>query len=203
MRLISIFLFCLFALPLQADQIDPPLPALYAVTNVDADDWLNVRAQPNGNAALVSSFPPDATGIEVVALSREGQWAQVNLAETSGWVALRYLRPEPLTLNLLGLPVGLQCSGTEPFWTMEFSDERSLSLKTPEGQTQHSILSLSPTAGFVDLSQSGLRFSWQTTSTTATAHILPGTCTDGMSDRAYGLHYIDDQGPRRGCCSLN
>ncbi len=203
MRLLSILLFSILALPTKADQIDAPLPALYVVVGVASDDQLNIRAQPDGSAAVIGSLAPDTQGIEVVALSRAGRWAQVNTAESTGWVALRYLRPDVVMRSPLGLPVGLQCFGTEPFWNMRFSDAPVLTLDTPETRTDHRITSLSPAPEFVDLTQTGLRFRWQGASATVTAHILPGTCSDGMSDRIYGLHYVDDQGPRKGCCSLN
>lgn len=203
MRLFWILLFCVLAPVAQADEADPPLPALYAVTSVAADDWLNVRAAPDAGAERIGSLNPNARDIEVIAFSRAGQWAMINSFETAGWVAARYLERQPVETHAMGLPTGLQCFGTEPFWDMSFSPPRDIALRTPEKETRHALLSQAPSAMHVDLPLTGFRFSWQGASGPVTAHILPGRCSDGMSDRAYGLHYIDDQGPRAGCCSLN
>ena len=203
MRLLLPITLCLFALAVSADEIDPPLPALYAVSEVAAGDVLNIRARPDAQADIIGSLGPQAEGIEVIGLSRSGTWAEINVSEGRGWVAMRYLRQDTMPRNALGLPDGLQCFGTEPFWTMRFGDAASLTLSTPEGDTRHGIQSTAPLPANVDLATGGFRFIWNSASGPATAHILPGRCADGMSDRGYGLHYLDDIGPRRGCCSLN
>ena len=185
-----------------ADGIDPPLPALYSVTGVAADDVLNVRAAPDGSANVIGELAHDRTGIEVVALSREGKWAQVNIGEGAGWTSMRFLMPAPAPTTILGLPAGLQCFGTEPFFDITFFDEMNLILSTPETETGHAITANSPAPEFVNLPETGFRFAWRQNRDIVTAHILPGVCSDGMSDRRYGLHYIDDQGLRQGCCSL-
>ncbi len=202
MRSILSVIFGIWAMGAAADSIGPTLPALYQVAGIAADDHLNIRAAPDGAAEIIGTLAYDATGIEVFALSHEGHWALLNSGETSGWVALRFLAPEPETRNALGLPRGLVCSGTEPFWGMTFSEDGALILRTPETQSSHAIVSAAPSAGFVQIAETGYRFVWQSSQEQVTAHILPGQCSDGMSDRAYGLHYIDNKGPRVGCCSL-
>ena len=116
---------------------------------------------------------------------------------------MRFLRPETLASNALGLPKGLQCFGTEPFWAITFEDGPEITLRTPEKEVRHDILAASQGPLSVNLSEGMYRFSWQDNGITVIAHILSGICFDGMSDRTYGLHYIDDHGPRSGCCSLN
>ncbi|MEL6683906.1 MAG: peptide-binding protein [Pseudomonadota bacterium] len=203
MRRIVTVVFCLLAGLVWGDEPRPPLPALYAVTGVAADDLLNVRAAPDGSAEVIGTLPHDAEGIEVITLSREGNWAAVNIIERQGWVAMRFLRATVMPKNAFGLPAALQCFGTEPFWDITFTTDGQIRLNTPEGNGCHDVLSTAPPADFVDLARGSFRFQWRDKSTRVTAHILPGTCYDGMSDRAYGLHYIDDHGPRIGCCSLN
>lgn len=185
-----------------ADSIAPPLPALYGVAGVAADDRLNVRAEPDARAPVIGDLAHDATAIEVFAFSKEGLWAQVNIGEGTGWAALRFLAPQAEHTDALGLPAGLSCFGTEPFWNLSFLDEVTLIRRTPDTQTAHPIVSTAPDAAFVRIAQTGYRFIWQSGMTDVTAHILPGQCSDGMSDRRYGLHYIDNDGPRVGCCSL-
>ncbi|WP_159087018.1 SH3 domain-containing protein [Loktanella sp. Alg231-35] len=203
MRLFFSIILALWGLAAHADNLDPSLPALYAVTGVAADDSLNVRAGPRGGDDIVGTLAPDKDGLEVVALSREGNWALLNYGEGAGWVSMRFLTPQPMATTVLGLPVGLQCFGTEPFWDITFFDEMNLILNTPDSETTHAITANAPAPEFVNLAETGFSFAWRNDRNIVSAHILPGACSDGMSDRRYGLHYVDDQGLRRGCCSLN
>ena len=57
-------------------------PALHDVTGVASDDVLNIRESPDAGSAIVGSLAPDATGVEVVAVT--GGWAVVNTSEASG-----------------------------------------------------------------------------------------------------------------------
>ena len=202
MRLFLALFLGIWATLAGADSIDPAFPALYSVVGVDIDDTLNIRALPDAKAEIVGQLAYDAADIEVTALSREGQWARMNFGEKTGWAAARFLLRQPEVTNGLGLPLGLTCFGTEPFWTMAFLDETTLNYLTPEGETRFAILSTSPSPGFTQIAETGYRFTWQSDQAEVTAHILPGQCSDGMSDRAYGLHYIDNERPRIGCCSL-
>ena len=202
MRTIVTLLLGLLASFTYADTIDPPLPALYGVFGVAVDDVLNVRDAPNASASIIGTLAPDARNVEVVSLSREGNWAQINLGEQSGWTAIRYLKPHTVTATALGLPVGLQCFGTEPFWDITFSDALILTLNTPEGSTTHAITANTPAPAAINLTENGFRFAWRSGRDIISARILPGQCTDGMTDRRFGLHYVDDMGLRSGCCSL-
>jgi hypothetical protein len=67
----------------------------YRVAFVAANDTLNVRRQPNANAAIVTRLPSDATGIEVIG---EGEtirggslWLPVETNAGDGWVNSRFL----------------------------------------------------------------------------------------------------------------
>lgn len=200
--LLSILLAC-WAASATADEIDPTLPALYAVTGVAANDDLNIRAAPDGDAAMIGALAHDARDIEVITLSREGRWALVNADEGSGWVAFRFLNRQDQRVTSLGLPEGLTCFGTEPFWSITFSDVPVLDYASPESTSRHSITSMSPAPENASVTEFGYRFVWRSQGKDITAQILPGRCSDGMSDRSYGLHYVDDEGPRTGCCSLN
>ena len=158
MRPFFTLLFCTLACLAQADQIAPPLPALYAVTDVASSDSLNIRAAPNATSEIIGALPANARRIEVVGRSLAGQWAQINTAERTGWVSMRYLRPDPVPRTSLGLPAGLRCFGNEPFWTMTFSDRPTLTYTTPESTTEYAITSRSPQTDAINLAQGGLRF---------------------------------------------
>jgi uncharacterized membrane protein len=183
----------------------PVLPSLHDVTGVAADDALNVRAGPTTDAPVVGTLAPGATRIEVVAVDPSGHWGAVNLGESAGWAALRYLTERPDAWTPGALPESLSCFGTEPFWSLRRRAE-TMVFETPEGARTLAIAAALDTgiAGdvrrAVELADGIIR---------ATATIAPGACSDGMSDRRFGLAtmvVIAEGGgaPRllTGCCSI-
>ena len=189
--------------PAFADVLPFPVPALHDVTGVAANDVLNIRALPDSGSDIIGELAPDATSIEVVDYSRASEWALVNSADTSGWVATRFLAPASVETNDYGLPVGMSCFGTEPFWTATFAP-MGLEVTTPDtmdAPATYDIIDMNPpTDGPRDLTW-GLLFTWLNGGEPVTARILPGKCSDGMSDRQYGLHYSDPV-LGTGCCSI-
>lgn len=176
------------------------LPALYRVTGVAQADTLNVRAAPGTSGAVIGTLAPDADGVEVTALSPDGKWAQVNTGEASGWAALRFLQ------RVSGTPFPLRatCFGTEPFWSLELGEEavfdqmsgvefrfdRAADLRSANRTDRTAILADGPLGRL-------------------TGTVSAQACSDGMSDRAYGLSIdavLDFRtgGPRliSGCCTL-
>lgn len=177
-------------------------PALYSVVGVRSDDVLNVRAMPNATASELGYLEPDATGVEVIGLSDNGRWGQVNMIERAGWVSMRYMTRDAAPEWFSGA-APLSCLGTEPFWSLEASlPGNTVTFSTPE----------------------------VTLSSTTQADALPGTvfprtlalplrgdaegmmvvraesCFDNMSDRAYGLTALlyrsDTAEGYAGCCLL-
>lgn len=178
------------------------LPAVYDVAGVAAGDVLNVRAEPSAGAPVLRTLAPDAKGIEVVALSGDGKWGMVSTGEGNGWVALRYLaaRPDPAANTL---PRPMTCLGTEPFWLLAH-DGGSDSFETPGEEPR--LLSISaemvaPEGYFLLARGSGGDDLYQLT-------VTRETCSDGMSDRRFGLDarlfIASPDGNRlfRGCCTL-
>ncbi|MEM8690943.1 MAG: hypothetical protein AAGG57_03585 [Pseudomonadota bacterium] len=191
----------LLPLGLFADTLPPLLPALYNAKDVADDDVLNIRAAPDAESEIIGTLPHDATGVEGVDFSAEGRWAMVSRGDFAGWVSLRFLQAMPLRTGATGLPVKLRCFGTEPFWSIRFRED-TLSFRTPETEAQYEMLDVSPALTHVDLRETGALLSWMVEGRTVTARILPGMCSDGMSDAAYALHYVDDLMPNAGCCSI-
>jgi uncharacterized membrane protein len=200
MRLLLFLLF--WPALLLADDLPPILPALYQVTGVAGDDQLNIRAAPDAGAAIIGALAHDRTAVEVIRFSASGRWAMVNHAETAGWVAARYLRRSEGWAGPMGFAArNLTCYGTEPFWSLAIHDD-SVTLSTPEGTASSPVLAryISP-----DQQHPGSNtafFDWQADGLPVRSHILPGLCHDGMSDRLFGLHYLDQGLGYRGCCSL-
>lgn len=184
------------------------LPALYDVAGVAANDVLNIRTAPGSQSPIIGGLGPDATGAEVVALSPDGKWGQVNAGEGTGWVAMAYLAPQPRA-PWFTMQGPLSCFGTEPFWSvgidarmanrMQFTtpDAADLSLdliSVWSGEDWHPVAGMT----FAAAEASGM------------AVIRAEACSDGMSDRAFGLA-IDlfmsgkggaDSRALRGCCAL-
>ncbi len=189
-------------------QPELPLPLLYTVTGVAADDTLNVRETPNAHAEDVGDLLPGQT-VEVLELSDDGKWGMVSAGENIGWVAARFLTltqgttGDGITLPY-GVPLRMACSGTEPFWSAEIVSGKSFKIinysednprpTTYAMQGMSKPVNIGPYVyGFISPPVSGV--------------IRREICDDGMSDSLYGWS-IDllrrDQGGvfmLTGCCS--
>ncbi len=181
---------------------DGPLPDLFDVTGVAADDALNVRSEPGARAGIVGTLEPDARGVEITAT--EDGWGRVNKGEGSGWVAMRFLARQDGTWRAGEVPPTLSCFGTEPFWTLGMEDG-GMSWSTPDGAW--ALGEATVLGGEIpgDIRR-GLKAAGD--GVAVHAFMAPGACSDGMSDRAFGLNaavILDDgAGPRllHGCCSI-
>jgi uncharacterized membrane protein len=200
-RVIAALLLMLWPFIASTDSIPPALPALYSVAGVASEDKLNVREAPNGAATVLGTLAADATDLEVIQLSLEGNWAYINLGEQSGWVARRFLIAQHTEVDGYGLPVALTCFGTEPFWSLDFTTD-GVKIATPEGAITYPVINATPIRTNVLLNTNGFRFEWMHDDDIVKALILPGLCSDGMSNARYGLHYVDDRMTHTGCCSL-
>ncbi len=156
------------------------LPALFDVDGVAADDVLNVRAAPDAGAAIVGSLSPDAAGVEVTAI--DGGWARVNSGERSGWAALGYLSTVPG--GTFPRARGLRCFGTEPFWSLRIVQEGAARYESMEGAGLDLMAgAVLPGANVPD--RFGLFAAGPAGS--AAVSLRRENCSDGMSDRLYGL----------------
>jgi uncharacterized membrane protein len=183
---------------------EPALPFLAEVVGVAAGDVLNVREGPDVSAPAVGALAPDAAGVEVVGLDPTGRWGLVNAGERAGWAAMRHLGPAPDVWVPGQLPPSLACFGTEPFWSLR-SGAGGATFATPDAGERALALTAvdsgiagDPRRALV-AEAGGLRLA---------ATIAPVRCSDGMSDRAYGLELLgilEEAGAPRllaGCCSI-
>ncbi|MDO5605194.1 MAG: SH3 domain-containing protein [Paracoccus sp. (in: a-proteobacteria)] len=200
-----ILALCLSASPALATQ-EYILPTLFDVAGVAADDTLNIRAEPSAGADIIGRIAPDATGVEVV--ETRGNWGRVNMAETSGWVAMRYLSYRTDVWMPGRLPDGLVCTGTEPFWSMRAVDGRIIWDTPGGGEVQVSGLHITDSAVPRDPRRGLLA---EDDHNLIAAAITPKACSDGMSDRHYGLETIvilngrlvgDKTQMMTGCCLI-
>lgn len=184
------------------------LPALYDVTGVAAYDVLNVRAQPIESGELLDRLAPDAQAIEITALAKNGTWGRLNLGERSGWVSMRFMTKQD-RLPWTNMSGNILCYGTEPDWglaihgeqkkmtfTSTFTDIDDNDFKIIESSTANQI------PGVVGIVMEGAEGS-------GFATITATECSDGMSDRSFGLSssiFIRDNQKvllgYSGCCSV-
>lgn len=194
-RWLAIFIFWPIAL------LANPFPALHDVTDVAANDVLNVRAAPNGSAEIRGTLAPNAQDIEVTATNETGTWGRINLGESAGWVSMRYLERHEDNPDY-ALAHALTCFGTEPFWSAEITQGQGVTVKTPE--TTVDI----PGAGLF-ISASGRNDLFALGFADSSAQVRRAECNDGMSDRAFGLQiglflrHNHSTTLYSGCCSIS
>lgn len=195
-------LACLLALlALPAWAAPDIFPSLVDVVDVRADDVLNIRAEPGTRGAIVGTLPPGATAIEVVG-GQDG-WLRVNAGEASGWISARYTRAREDVWQQGAVPATLSCYGTEPFWALGL-DGDALRYSEPEGASRHEGLRILMPQGAAPGPERALLAQ----GVTALIAPAPGLCSDGMSDRLYGLDARlligEGEGTRllQGCCSI-
>lgn len=174
------------------------LPTQFDVTGVAADDVLNIRAEPSASAPIIGTLAPDATRIEVTE-ERRG-WARVNTGERAGWVSARYLAYRVDVWDEGRLPAAFSCYGTEPFWSLAPRDG-ALVLSTPETpETRFLVSAVLSTGVFRDPTR-------VVVAEGASLTAVPQQCSDGMSDRIFGLRALltlTGEAPQllSGCCSI-
>jgi len=176
------------------------LPALFEVTGVAAGDMLNIRDAPMAGAGLVGTFRPDARGVEVVGTSADRKWGLVNAGEGHGYVALRFLARQPGP-DWFALQAPLTCSGTEPFWTLAFDPALPVAVyRTPDVQASFTVQARWP--GQARQPVAGLALG-----TNRFLNLQPAICSDGMTDRQFGIAALlflqGGTGPvtLSGCCT--
>ena len=159
----------------------------YAITGVAQGDTLNIRARPDPSSATIGSIPYNAHGI--IATGRQQRhrgslWREVRHDGDIGWVNDHYLRAEPATL----FPVPLDCSGTEPFWSLNI-DQRA-QFTTPE-QRYPAIPGLPAQRSLNRLDHWTLTLQPADSPGPAFAAILDTRqCSDGMSDNRYRYEIV-------------
>lgn len=178
-------------------------PQLHEVVNVSEGDVLNIRSAPSPSAAIIGTLAPDARGVEVVAANQAGTWGEVNHGEGSGWVNLGFLSAVGVHIDNYNLPVGLACYGTEPFWSLS-NTNGALRFETPDAPERDMEIWIAQDSGI----EGDFRRMIQMAGIggPAVGFLYPASCTDGMSDRVFGLAIslmtAPDAALLSGCCSL-
>lgn len=182
-----------------ADDFDS-LPQLAKVRGLAANDTLNVRENPTAQSADIGDIKQDQT-VEVLELDASGKWARILQNEGNGWVSTRYLAQKSQAMTPSGLPLGLHCSGTEPFWSAKLDADSTVRFDVMgQGAQSHPLDWSSPSqnrgGAEYGLSAKGL-----------SGILRRAACSDGMSDRDYGWALdliVEAEGGKTllgGCCT--
>jgi len=152
---------------------------------------------------MVGTVAPDARSVEITAV--DGGWGRVNVGERSGWVAMRFLARQNGTWVAGGVPRALSCYGTEPFWSLGMDDD-DVVWSMPGATT---VLENVEVLGGEITGDVRRGLAGSDDGVGLHAIISPDTCSDGMSDLAFGLTaaiILYEVGARarllRGCCSI-
>lgn len=181
-------------------------PTYHRVTDVASNDTLNVRAEPSASSADIGDLAHDATGIELIGTDPTGKWGRIVWGDGNGWIATRFLTSDPVPmLDPAGIPVGLFCSGTEPFWSTTFSGAHAHYSDLGGTDLSMQLTGIAVAEGYAT---TPALISFASPSVTGDAILSSAICSDDMSDRDYPwrIHLlISDDGGRRllsGCCRL-
>ena len=183
----------------------PVLPSLFAGDGVSNGEVIDIHADPDEAAPIIAHIPSDARDIEVVAVDASQAWGRVNHVEASGWLPLARVAEQNDVWKPGELPQGTSCYGTEPFWSIQTLEDAAVF--TTIGEDPITL----PNTGILDSGQSGDQRRvavFEDDALRLTLVTSPDHCSDGMSDRAFGLtaHVVYEAGPLpdllRGCCSI-
>ena len=155
------------------------LPALFQVALPAQYDFLNVRNGPGTHFSSIGQLQPNRMNVEGVARSADREWLRIIWGETSAWVFAPYLKRQVDD----GYPIArrLNCQGNEPFWSLELTQNDSVTFSTIDGDR------LSSQAGqLVKANGRNDRFILGG-SDFVSAIVRRTTCSDGMTDRLYGM----------------
>jgi uncharacterized membrane protein len=187
------YVFCIWASVATAFDY----PALHSVVGVAADDLLNVREAPSTSSPVIAALRHTASGVEIIKTTEDGKWGLINVAERTGWTAMQHLA------KTVDAAQNTQCFGTEPFWNASFGALASFERAGKPAQDYPTLVttnSANRTDRFAAVAQGP---SGQLVATTTVKE-----CSDGMSDRLYGLSVellVQSTGgwaQYSGCCSL-
>ena len=183
-------------------------PELARIHGLPAGETLTIRAEPRASANAVGRFADGDGPIEILETVRNGEteWARISHGEGRGWVARRFLQDVELQpIGETSLTVGLICSGTEPFWSIDLSEPGAAFWRDPETGTatrvtiQHGVGAAGRGGWPAALRLTGRSFE-------GVLVAAPTECSDGMSDRDYpwtALLVDQTEGRPRlfeGCC---
>ena len=206
MKILLLFAFTLYCTVSFAQ--NTLLPQYFEVSGIADDDVLNVRSGPSTEHRVVGNLKIGSGTIEVLEFSEDNIWGRILWAESNGWVHKDYLRAvSPTNLKNTMVPVGLRCSGTEPYWDFSIESQGDVTFKelftdSIENSVIEHVAESDNKANF----PTALLAASDKVKLTAVLHTRQ--CNDGMTERAYGWEIdllVSDNAEQRllsGCCSM-
>ena len=177
-------------------------PASYFVTDVAADDTLNIRSAPSASGDILGEYGPYDLNIEVLRTSPDGKWGFVGIGEGNGWVSMRFLAASDHQ-DPNSFPRPMSCFGTEPFWSL------NITVRGDEyqelGDTRRDLAMTSERVA----PNGGIAMFEEGPTLNRTLIVNRAYCGDGMSDREYGWQATlfndvpDGSTVQTGCCTLD
>lgn len=155
-------------------------PAIYDVTGVTEGDVLNIRERPDASSAIVGQLAPGMT-VEVIRPNDRQTWGRVNEGERPGWVSLRYMTRRPGQWDG-AFPEVASCFGTEPFWSLLRTGD-AITFSTPDASAALTITARSGSENRRD----SFHMIAEGADGPAVAFLRTEACSDGMSDREFGI----------------
>ena len=179
-------------IPSSDPQVAPdggPLPAVFTVTGVAANDRLWVRDAPRATGNRLGGLVPGAV-INVTGRA-SGNWVQVTLNGQIGYVNATYLTRDIETggesgggSSAIGFPLDITCRGTEPFWTFTIAQNRAVQYNSlingPEPVTYMTLSTASAGGGYP----------YDFNASPYAGTIRSQSCSDGMSDINYSMGIV-------------
>ncbi len=175
---LAVIVWAMLAVPAVATQ--EGWPAIHDVTGVAADDVLNIRERPDAASPIVGQLSPGAV-VEVIRPNDRQTWGLVNAGERPGWVSLRYLQRRPGQWDG-AFPEVAACFGTEPFWSL-MREGDALTFSTPDSTDTLTITARSGSENRRD----SFHMIAEGADSPAVAFLRTEACSDGMSDREFGI----------------
>lgn len=165
---------------------------------------LTLRSAPSEAAGRITSMPSDREGIEVLALSEDGQWAESHFGHNPAWIPLARLsrQSDPMAQD-----PPLTCYGVLPFWALSLPTRFFAEFEQPEQPHQPwQITGTSAAEG-----PNGPTRVWTFAGEERRANLVMRreACTLPMTERRFGLSAtlttVENMGEvhlHLGCCSL-
>jgi uncharacterized protein YraI len=178
-----------------------PLPAIFSVHNVPANDSLNIRNAPQTSGTVLMQAQ---NGIALAVLGMAtATWAKVQIGDVIGFAHADYLTRGGGTTNMFGFQLGVECIGTEPFWRITFDTDNMVRM-TMVGEVAAPV-PLTSTA----FSPTATGYPYVFDATPYSGEVNLEICSDGMSDNTYPMSIQlttpNSQGAAmavQGCCRL-
>lgn len=193
--------------------VTPALCQTYEVTGVASSDSLNIRADvdqvlKSSQAKVIGQIPHNGKGITTTGISIRlddgSRWREIIHKGVKGWVNARYLEE----VGGQGLPVSLNCSGTEPFWELKIRGDqaRLQDFGADPPNTNYDILDKRYGQNRGGLWSYHLATDDRKSRLTAIVR-LTDQCSPGMGELEYAMEIFllgprPDAGPAQGCCSF-